>query len=226
MAMRFPVLLAFLLILFLRPAQAQDLTPLPQTIELSCVDRYMQEAEHYWPVVGDILRFNAMFENYVQLCQRKDPKQLEAIKPFIKSMKARAAQDVDDSYRVMARIIHTRVPADMPAACRADRSARDKATEQFQAAMDAQAEKAASRLKRSAGDMDQDKGGEVCHNLVAIKDEVEKHMSGRTLNNPLYQIAFLRGMASDPGNMQQTKMYQVYRSVLHEIQDNRLKSAR
>ncbi len=208
--------ISLLALLVLTPCALAQMTPLPDKPASDCADQYLHGADEYWPVVGDIMRFNAMFENYIELCGKEDPKQFKAIKPFIDNMKIRAKQDVDDSYRVMSVIIRSKVA--VPAACSKDKAAQDKAILQFHSAMDAQGDKAQSRLERSAKGLEGGKDTGVCHNLIAIKDEVEKHTKGKSLDNPLYQISFLRGMASAPGNIRQTRMYQVYRGALQDVQ--------
>ena len=65
---------------------------------------------------GDILRFDAMFGNYAQLCAKSAPGEMRAIRPFVDMMSKRAQDDVDDSYDVMERISSaTTCPAMCPA---------------------------------------------------------------------------------------------------------------
>jgi hypothetical protein len=212
------ILIILVLCLTAQTACADDmLTPLPDTVKYSCSAAYVKVADAYWPVVGDILRFNAMFQNYATLCAKAAPAQMKAIQPFAETMKARAKNDVDDSYSVMDRLIHTTLRPQVPQPCQHDRAAQDAAVHQFQQEMDALAQKAKDRLTRSGRDIGPAQSGAVCQNLSTIKTEVETGTMGRDLSNPLFELAFLRGMVASSDVATRT-VYTSYRDTLGQVQ--------
>lgn len=200
-------------------ARGQVMTPMPRHT-VSCNDEYLGRANAYWPVVGDIMRFDAMFRNYASLCAKADPRQMQAIQPFVAMMSRRAQADVDDSYDVMERVIRNHLPEDVPDKCSNDTSAQDYAVRTLDAAMDAQRAKAGRRLDRSAKDIDPAQTGEICHSLTAIRDDIANHVSDRSLDNPLFEIAFLRGRAlrMTPA---EARVYNTYRQVLDAMHRGR-----
>ena len=60
------------------PANAQSIvTPMPTAKIHACNDEYMKGAKAYWPIVGDILRFNAMFQKLCRFMRKGGPTAME-----------------------------------------------------------------------------------------------------------------------------------------------------
>ncbi len=202
-----------------RPSVAKDeLIPLPKSkpAPVSCTVQYSRAADAYWPVVGDIIRFNAMFENYAELCAKADPIQFLAVRPLAKKLRALTDQDIAASYDVMERIIRRKIPATVSKSCRNDIKAQDAAVAGFHAAMNDQAHKAEKRLARSVG-FQRSSSARICHNLTALRRDFEKRTKGRMIENPLFEIASLRRTAAGPFHGGPTKAYKVYRETLGEL---------
>jgi hypothetical protein len=203
-------------------ARAGDaMTPLPKTPlpgSGPCDADYAKQVGAYTPIVGDIMRFDAMFENYASLCSRESG--AKKMKPFIDSMRARTDRDVNDSYHVMTRIIKGILPDHVAAACRNDHDAQERTVKNFHEMMNAQYDKAKHRLERSADGIGEKQRAQVCRGLADMKAEFEKHVSGKDFANPLFEIAFLRGLVL-PSDPRERNAYDTYRTVLKGMQDER-----
>jgi hypothetical protein len=216
--MRGTIFLFCILMAGVLPAHAGEaMTPLPDT-KASCNNEYSKAAGVYTPIVGDIMRFDAMFENYASLCSKQGD--AKTMKPFIDAMRTRTDQDVNDSYHVMTRIIKGILPRHVVAACKDDHGAQEFTVMQFHKMMNAQYDKAKRRLKRSADSMGKKQSAQICGGLADMKTDFEKHASGKDLSNPLFEIAFLRGMIL-PSDPQERSAYGIYRDVLKGMQDER-----
>ncbi len=202
----------------------EKMTPLPPAGKLapslSCTVQYSRAADAYWPVIGDIIRFNAMFENYAALCSKADPIQYLAVRPLAKKLQTLAEQDVTSSYEVIERIIRKRLPPLVAKDCRTDQNAQNEAVRGFHNAMDDQAMRAEKRLARSVK-MEKDSSARICHNLTGLRKDLEKRLKGRTIENPLFEIASLRRAAAGPMSVGPANAYKVYRETLVEMRKAR-----
>lgn len=195
------------------PALAQ-----PAGASEGCAVAYEKEADKYWSIVGDIMKFKAMFDDYDRLCQAHYPEEIAALQPAADLLRAETDRDLKNTKAAMTRIFDETLPQRVGEACAADETARNSVKKKFLSAMDHKTKTLETRLKKSAKSLQSPKENlTLCTQLKPMKPQIEKAL-GKGLENPLLEMSVLnRAMTRSPKH--DKVALKGYRDALKEIKE-------
>lgn len=177
------------------------LLPHAQSVQASegCAVAYEREADKYWSIVSDIMKFKIMFDDYDRLCQAHYPEEIAALQPAADLLRAETDRDLKNTKAAMTRIFDETLPTRVGEACAADDAARNSVKKKFLSAMDHKSKTLETRMKKSAKSLQSPKENlTLCTQLKPMKPQIEKAL-GKGLQNPLLEMSVLnRVMTRSP----------------------------
>jgi hypothetical protein len=206
--LKFALATAILLCAFAYPARAEE----------NCAAVYEKEADKYWSIVSDIMKFKAMFDDYDRLCQAHYPEEIAALQPAADLLRAETDRDLKNTKAAMTRIFDGTLPTRVGETCADDNAARNNVKKKFLSAMDHKEKTLEARMKKSAKSLQRPKESlTLCTQLKPMKPQIEKVL-GKGLENPLLEMSVLnRVMTRSPKH--DKVALKGYREALKEIKE-------
>jgi hypothetical protein len=179
--LKFALATAILLCAFAYPARAEE----------NCAAVYEKEADKYWSIVSDIMKFKAMFDDYDRLCQAHYPEEIAALQPAADLLRTETDRDLSNTKAAMTHIFDAVLPGAVGGSCADDSTARNSVKKKFLGAMDHKSKTLEMRLKKSAKTLQSPKENlTLCTQLKPMKPKIEKAL-GKGLQNPLLEMSVL-----------------------------------
>ena len=192
------------------------LLPAPARGAQTCVQSYEKAAGAYRTIIGDIMKFKAMFDDYDRLCRLYYPDEIAALQPFADHLRDQTGRDLENTAVVMAMIFDDVLPKAVGKDCADDDKARNTVKKAFLSAMEEKTKTLDLRMKKSAKTLHHPKDSlTLCTQLQPLKKKMEKKL-GAEIANPLLEMSVLsRALAK--GENHDKKALKTYREALDFI---------
>lgn len=191
----------------------------PARADESCQAAYESAADQYWTIIGDIMQFKVMFDDYDRLCQKYYPDDIAALQPAADRLRQQTNQEIQNTKTAMNRIFDTVLPDNVPATCKNDDTARNAVKKKFMTAMTQRTKTLELRMQKSAKSLQNPKENlPLCQQLKPLKPQIEKVL-GPALRNPLLEMSILnRTFTKKPAH--QKAALKTYRDVLEKLPED------
>ena len=190
----------------------------PARASEGCVVAYEKEADKYWSIVSDIMKFKAMFDDYDRLCQAHYPEEIAALQPAADLLRAETDRDFKNTKSAMSHIFDETLPHRVGGSCADDATARNSVKRKFLSAMDHKSKTLEMRLKKSAKTLQSPKENlTLCTQLKPMKPKIEKAL-GKGLQNPLLEMSVLNRIMTRSPKHEKVAL-KSYREALKEIKE-------